>query len=176
MKLSGSLPHYGFVLFLFLTTGALIASSARADPLPRPQGRVILTVTGKIGNTNADGSAMFDRAMLEALGVSELTTKTVWTEGPARFEGVLASKLLEAVAAAGEIADTRAINDYKVEIPVSDFQQYPVLLALKMNGAYMRVRDKGPIWVVYPWDQYPELNDEQTKQKAIWQLNEIHIR
>lgn len=175
MKFSGVLPHYGFVSLLFLTA-VLMASSARSDLLPRPQGRVILTVSGKIGNTNADGTAMFDRAMLEALGVSELTTETVWTEGRVRFEGVLARKLLEAVAARGEIAETRAINDYKVEIPVSDFQQYPVLLALKMNGAYMRVRDKGPIWVIYPWDQYPELNDEQTKQKSIWQLKEIHFR
>lgn len=174
MKSLCSLLFRTFVLFLVITP-ALATSSVRADPLPRPEGRIILTVTGRIENTNADGRAVFDRAMLEALGVSELVTRTAWTNGRPRFGGVLARKLIEAVGAGGEIAVARAINDYRVEIPLSDFEEYPVLLALKLNGSYMRVRDKGPIWVIYPWDQFPELDNEQTKQKSIWQLKEIHI-
>lgn len=161
----------GFLLFY-----ACLPWAVDAGPLPRPVGAVVLTITGKIENTNVDDKAEFDRDMLEALGTTELRTSTPWTKGRPVFEGVLVHKILEAVSAKGEIAFTRAINDYKVEIPLADFERYPVLLALKMNGKYMRIRDKGPLWVVYPWDQYTSLADEKTKRKSIWQLVEIDIR
>jgi hypothetical protein len=35
------------------------------------------------------------------------------------------------------------LNDYATEIPMSDFDRFGVLLALKRDGAYMPVRDKG---------------------------------
>ena len=34
--------------------------------------------------------------------------------------------------------DTTAANDYSVEIPISDFAAYRVVLALKMNGEILR--------------------------------------
>ena len=64
----------------------------------------------------------------------------------------------------------------KSTIPLEQLTRYPVLVALKMDGRYMRVRDKGPLWIVFPWDDYPELADEKTKQRSIWQLKAIHIR
>ncbi len=114
--------------------------------------------------------------MLEALGVSELTVETAWTDGRPTFIGVLGSKVLEAVGASGKTAVARAINDYKVEIPVAEIRDYPVLFALQQDGRYMRVRDKGPIWIVYPRETYPELDTEGYKDRWIWQLESIHIQ
>lgn len=145
------------------------------DALPSPEGKIILTVSGNIGNTNSGDKAEFDLAMLEALGVSELKLETPWTEGLQIFNGVLASKVLNAVAAQGKMVVARAINDYQVKIPVSELRQYPILLALKQNGSYMRVRDKGPIWVIYPIMSYPELDNGKTNDKWIWQLSGIHM-
>ena len=51
----------GFCTVLFA------ARSVRAASLAAPAGKVLLTVRGKIANTNADGSARFDLAMLDAL-------------------------------------------------------------------------------------------------------------
>ncbi len=159
----------GLSLMVFAGTGG-------AGDLGRPAGKVILTISGDIEHTNAGDRAEFDRTMLEALGMTELTVETAWTDGRPTFSGVLGSRILDAVGARGDEIVARAINDYQVTIPVSDLRRYPILFALKQDGRYMRVRDKGPIWVIYPRESHPELDNEETKQKWIWQLSSIHIQ
>jgi hypothetical protein len=152
------------------------AGAARAASLPQPAGPVILRVSGRIRETNAEGGvARFDRPMLEALGVQKLTTSSAWTSGPTEFEGVLASAVLDAVAAEGTAVHATALNDYAVTIPIDELRRYPVLLALKMNGQYLKIMDKGPIWIVYPRDQYREFQDSLTDKKWIWQLHELQV-
>lgn len=162
----------GFLFIVF----QLVGSAASAGDLPAPAGDVILTVRGNIANTNGNGRARFDRAMLESLGTTGLETRTYWTDNVVRFEGVLARRVIAAVGGTGKTATATALNDYKIEIPLSDFSRYDVLLALKMNGKYMRVRDKGPIWIVYPVDQHPELDNELIRNRWVWQLSKLEIQ
>lgn len=161
------------LLALGLSLMPMVLSAAA---LGTPSGKVILTVSGNITNTNAGDKAEFDRAMLEALGASELALTTPWTDGRQVFNGVLGSKILEAVGAQGEQIVAKAINDYQVKIPTSDLRNYPVLFALKQNGSYMRVRDKGPIWIIYPRESHPELDTDQITDRWVWQLSEIVIQ
>jgi hypothetical protein len=166
----------------FLLLGALAPAALAAplayggEKLAPPRDRAILSVTGAIANTNAPGRADFDLANLEHLGLSRLVTWTPWTEGEIEFEGVLARRLMEAVGAAGTEIQATALNGYEQTIPLDDFQSYDVLLALRMNGAAMRVRDKGPIWIIYPWSDHPELDDFVTRGKSIWQLAAMDVR
>jgi hypothetical protein len=167
--------------FLVLSGAAALSVLGRpcgpaADGLAPPREKVVLTVTGAIGLTNVPGRADFDLEMLERLGLGRLTTWTPWTEGEVEFEGVLARRLMEAVAARGTEVDALALNDYAHTIPLEDFQRYDVLLATRVNGQLMRVRDKGPIWIVYPWSEHPELNDSGTREKSVWQLSSLHVR
>jgi hypothetical protein len=167
----------------FLLQGALALGIAAApvpsiagEDLPPPQTLAILTVTGAIAQTNGSGHAAFDIAGLERLGLTRLVTWTPWTEGEVEFEGVLARRLMEAVGARGTEASATALNGYEHTIPIGDFHSYDVLLAFRMNGTLMRVRDKGPIWIVYPWSDHPELDDFMTREKSIWQLKNLHVR
>jgi hypothetical protein len=158
--------------------GALLSKPAllrAAPPLPRPTGDVILTVTGKIGNLNAPGAAEFDRAMLEAIGFTSLSTSSAWTSGPSVYEGVLGRTLMAVVDARGETIDAIAVNDYRVSIPMSDLQSYDVVFALRMDGKQLLLRDKGPIWVVYPRDQHTELQQPLIDKKWIWQLTRLIV-
>jgi len=50
------------------------AAGATAGTLETPADAVILTVTGTIENQNGDGSAIFDRAMLERIGTTTVTS------------------------------------------------------------------------------------------------------
>jgi hypothetical protein len=151
-----------------------IGASARAS-LPRPTGRVLLTATGSIDQTNADGKAEFDLAMLEQIGTSRLQTSTPWTDGRPVFEGVLMRNLMARLGARGETVTVVALNEYKMQIPTADFGKYPVLLAFKMNGETLRVRDKGPLWLVYPQDEFPELQNKPTQAKWVWQIKEMRF-
>ena len=166
-----------------LLSGALALSvlgaplmTRAANGLAPPRARVVLSVTGAIGLTNAPGRADFDLEALERLGLVRLTTWTPWTEGEIAFEGVWARRLMEAVRATGSEVDALALNDYEQTIPLEDFDRYDVLLATRVNGRRMKVRDKGPIWIVYPWSQHPELDDFATRERSVWQLSALHVR
>ena len=162
------------LLILVLAAAPLVGAAAPA-PLPRPSGRVLLTVKGAIEQMNADGKAELDLAMLEEVGTSRLQTSTPWTEGRPTFEGVRMRDLLERLGAHGPTVTVIALNDYKMQIPIDDFVSYPVLLAFKMNGKLLRVRDKGPLWLVYPQDEFPELQNKPTQAKWVWQIKEMRF-
>jgi hypothetical protein len=165
-----------------ILTGALLAmalaaaSAVATEPLRQPEGEVVLTVTGAIARTNGDGTADFDMAMLEAIGTARLATSTSWTDGVSEFEGVPMAALLDAVGAAGTVAVATALDGYTVELPIDELRAHPVLLATRMNGERLSVRERGPLWVVYPRDQVPEFQDIRHDAKWIWQLRRLEIR
>lgn len=161
------------VLGLLLTAGGGMAQSGS---LPAPTDKAILTISGKIGATNRDEGAQFDRQMLEALGMETVETTTPWYNGMVRFEGVSLDKLMKKVGASGERAVVVALNDYSSEIPIEDFAKYNVILALKRNGEYMPVRDKGPLFVIYPFDSNPELRSQTFYGRSVWQVAKIIIK
>jgi len=167
------------VLLLFavaLCLALMPARQAAADELAQPSGRVILTVEGNISTTNAGDSAQFDRALLESLGTHRVVTGNPWVDGEVEFEGVLVSRLLEAVGAGSQRFKAVALDGYAVEVKGIDFAKYPVLLALKMDGKYMSVRNKGPLWIIVPFSDHPELDVTSSRYISIWQLTSISVR
>jgi hypothetical protein len=168
------LVHIAIVV-LALATGS-IAPAEALNALPKPTGRVILSVTGAIERTNADGRADLDRSMLESIGMVELETTTPFTKGSTVFRGVLARDLLRHLGATGEQIEAAAIDLYKVEIPVEDFERFDVLIALEADGKKLRVRDHGPAWIIYPWSHHEELGKEVCSRRSIWQMNAIDVQ
>lgn len=166
---------------LLVLTGAWVAgtglvTAASAAPLSKPEGRVVLTVTGRIANRNDGEAAVFDLAMLEALPGRRSVIKTPWISGETTFEGPLGSALLDAVGAEGSVLHVAALNDYAADIPVEDFRSYPVILATRLDGKPLSVRDKGPIFVVYPFDLDPDLYNEVYFRRCVWQVKSIEVR
>lgn len=159
----------------------LIAGSPQAAAdIPAPDGAVILTVTGLLQNGNGtDGEgdlvARFDRAMLRALPQHELETHTDWTEGLQTFEGPLLRDLLDEVGASGSQIRASALNDYSVVFPRSDVEEFVVLLAMRQNGRDLRVRDKGPIWIIYPNETASDTFVDPNSSKMIWQLTQLEL-
>jgi hypothetical protein len=164
-----ALPAIAFLLLL-------ASRGAEAEGLPRPQGPVLLTISGRIAHMSAPGRAEFDRAALKAFPQHTVRTTTVWTDGVGTFEGPLLCDLLDRVGADGKTLFAQAINDYAVEIPADDCRKYPVVLALTLDGRELHRRDKGPIWVVYPRDDHAELRTEQVNTRWVWQLDRLEVR
>ena len=152
------------------------ASVCGAGELGTPTGRVILTVSGAVSVTNHAGAAVFDRAMLLDLPQITVHTTTPWTEGKTSFEGPSARDVMIRVGAAGTKVVASAINDYQVEIPFSDFSEIAVIFALARDGKPLGVRDKGPLWIIYPWSEQPELKTEIYHSRSIWQLKALEIK
>ncbi|HEX6956924.1 MAG TPA: molybdopterin-dependent oxidoreductase [Ferrovibrio sp.] len=164
-----------------LAGGKAAWAAGPAEALPQPTGEVLLTVGGAIGRGNAQDAgghriAAFDRAMLERLGLHRVETATPWHSGKVRFEGTLLRDVLTAVQADGTSLHAVALNDYVIDIPVSDAERYDVILALKANGDWLTLRSKGPVFVVYPYDSDPALRRDVIYYRSIWQLRRIDIR
>lgn len=159
-----------------LAFAATVFASGPAVALDPADGEVLLTITGAIGQTNAQEAAEFDRAMLQALDTVVIETTTIWTDGLQTFQGVELFDLLNAIEASG--ANLRAIahNDYAVDIPASDAVEGGPIVAFLRNGAPMSLRDKGPLWVIYPFDSTPEYQTELTYARSIWQLDRIEVQ
>lgn len=169
-----------FALVLLALIGAASSAAAQA-PLSKPTEAVILTITGNIARGNdldAAGRpiARFDRPMLEGLGVISITTSTPWHTGVQEFSGPAAAKVMNAVGANGKIARAVALNDYVVEIPIEDFMTRKVILATRQRGKIMEIREKGPVFVIYPFDEFPRDQRQPYFNRAAWQLATLNIQ
>jgi hypothetical protein len=151
----------------FAVAASLLSLPALAA-LPKPTGRVILTVKG---SQQAD----FDDAMLAAMPQRTLKTQTPWHEGVKAFTGPLLRDVLAAAGAQGKTIRAVALNDYKVDIPFDDARTIDVVMARLLDGKPMPVRDKGPLFIIYPFDDRPELRVPQYFSRCAWQLRTLEI-
>lgn len=155
--------------------GAVVGIQVPAMALDMPTGPIILTITGMISEKNKDDTAVFDLKSLEAMPATTVVTATPWTEGDTTFVGVELKQLMDAVGANGTAIHAVALNDYAVDVPMGDADIPQVIVAYKMNGEPMKVRDKGPLWLIYPLSDHPELQNQETHGKMIWQLKLLTI-
>ena len=153
-------------LFFALTAVTLICLAV----LPARAGdEVVLSVD--LGETQVTLS--MDDIM--AFDTDEFTTSTIWTDGPQAFKGVPLAVLLGHLEVSSGTIVATAINDYAVEIPVSDAVEGGPIVAYLQNGEPMSVRDKGPLWIVYPYDQNEDYQSEVIYSRSIWQLDRMAI-
>ena len=163
-----------------LAAGVLAAACAflpaQAQPLDKPAGPVVLTIQGVISKTNQGEKAQFDMKMLEKLPQKSFTTQTPWYPQPVTFTGPLLRDVLAAAGAKGSKITAVALNDYKTEIPFDDATRHDVIVARLMNDRPMPIREKGPLFIVFPFDTKAELRTELYYNRSAWQLSTLQIR
>ena len=69
-----------------------------------------------------------------------------------------------------------AINDYKISIPMEDIGKHGVLMARLIDDKPIPVRSKGPLFVVYPFDNAAELRTSVYYERSIWQLKALDMQ
>lgn len=153
---------------------ALPVGPARA--LDAAAGPVVLTVFGRVGKPNAGSAAQFDMAMLEQLPQRSFVTRTPWYAGPRKFTGPLLRDVLAACGAIGSNLRATALNDYRVDLPFEDTQRFDVLLARLLDDKPMAIRDKGPLFIVYPFDSSAELRTTVYYSRSAWQLKTLEVQ
>jgi hypothetical protein len=153
----------------------MLSTQAQAVTLPEVTGPVILTVTGLDPAEYPDGVIKLDVGRLAAIGRDEIVTSTIWTDGPHRFSGVMLRDLVDYLAIEAGTLRLHALNDYAVEFPTEEATDDAPILAYEMDGLAMSVREKGPIWVLYPFDDGPEYRTDTTFSRSIWQLDRIDV-
>lgn len=155
-----------FAAFLAGTLAAPLALAQTASG-------AVLHVAGKIKS----GSVMLSLQDLQKLPQHTFTTNTPWTREPHSYTGPLLRDVLAAVGVDPSAKTIRAaaLNDYQITIPVADAQAFPVIVAHLLDGKPMPIRDRGPLFVIYPFDSHPDLKTMRYYQRAIWQLKSMQV-
>lgn len=153
------------------------AAPAAPPALERPVGAVVLTLRGRgVSARNAGDAAAFDMAMLERLPQQRIVTETPWYPKARAFSGPLMRDLLAAAGVAdGERARLVALNDYRIDVPLDDARQHDVIVATRLDDRPMSVREKGPLFVMYPFDREPQLRSSLYFSRCVWQLKSIEL-
>jgi hypothetical protein len=145
-------------------------------PVQAAAGRPLLTVDGSIRRPNDERLAAFDLTRLEGLPQHDIQTTTPWHAGKPRFSGPLLRDVLKAAGAQGRTLRMIALNDYRVDVPAQDAERFDVIVARLLDGRPMTVREKGPLFVMYPFDKHPDLRNTVYFSRCIWQLRRIEVR
>jgi len=58
---------------------------------------------------------------------------------------------------------------------MEDFKKFNVILAMKRDGNYMPVRDKGPLFIIYPYDSDPQLQSQTYYTRSAWQVAKLIV-
>jgi hypothetical protein len=114
-------------------------------------------------------------AQLEALPQQAITTSTHWSK-----KGTYRGPYLADVVSLSGLDQPKKLaiytwDNFKVEIPYSDLAQYGVILATSFDGKRLKLDDFGPMFVVYPYDQFREMRRPAGLNKMAWQVCRIDV-
>ena len=160
---------------LMWIAGVALPLHGRAQALPSPSGAVVLSIGGRIQHANQGERAAFDMAMLEALVQQTFTTKTPWFKEARKFTGPLLRDVLKLVGAQGTTLRMGALNDYRIDVPSDDARRFDVVLARMIDDKPITVREKGPLFMIYPFDSDATLRNPLYYSRSVWQLNSIDV-
>ena len=59
---------------------------------------------------------------------------------------------------------------------MEDAQEHGVILARLLDDQPMPLRDKGPLFIMYPFDSQTKLRSSIYYSRSIWQLKSLDIR
>jgi hypothetical protein len=120
-----------------------------------------------------ESSITLSRDELLTEPLSKIVTTTPWTDGLQEFEGVPLKGLIHSFSE-GAVVRLTALNDYTVTLPASELgDEYPIV-AFRKNGKSLRIRDRGPFWIIYPFHQ-PEFQSEKFFAQSVWQLKTVDV-
>lgn len=137
-----------------------------------------IVIDGSIANANSDKGYVITEKQFDSFPRDTIVTTTPWTPTgkKVKFKGVDLSYVLKLAGANGAKLKFHALNDYEIIVDMNDVEKYNILLATKMDGKRLQIRDFGPYFLVYPLDEhYIELNTPHYLARFIWQIDKITV-
>lgn len=152
---------------LLITTGVALLSAGGADA---GDFGASFTVAGKV-----TAERRLDVASLDKLPQHAFMTNTPWTKEPHKYSGPLLRDVLAAVGASGTQLRATALNEYQITIPVDDALRHDVIVAHRIDDRLIPVRERGPFFIIYPFDADHRLQEGRYYERSIWQLKHLQV-
>ena len=173
------LPHLEIVLlkesFFMNRRKFFLLSSMTAASLCGPafaDNGDTITLSGDL--RDKDDVVLSDGDLMQLPQVS-FETSTIWTNKRQTFSGPTLLSVLERYGAGEGPLELGAINDYTVNVARSLVSPVAPIIANRIDGQPFGRREKGPFWVVFPFDSAAAYQNEQIYSVSIWQLSQIRV-
>ena len=152
-----------------------VAAHVNAENIPpAPDGEPALIISGNLSNPNVGNEIHLDLEWIKSLPTFSFVTNTPWSDGEQEFVGVRLSVLFDTLDIKANSFSALALDNYKADVDV-DWQKYPVIIAYQHNGTDISIRRLGPLRIIFPFDDYPELLNDFNITSAVWQLTHIDL-
>ncbi len=154
-------------------------SDAKLTPgsaIPAPTGDTFITITGKIGTSNApDNTVLIDAPTIETLMQVEYKVDDPFDKVEATFRGALLTDLLDVLKASSDTTNLKftALDDYTITLPLDTVRKWSLMLAVKQDGSYLTIDKRGPAMVVFPNKNFQI--DATNDGLWIWQIKSIDV-
>jgi len=156
-----------------------LSSAALAVDNPECPAGSFLTVSGKIKRftDSASQSFRFSEAELLKLPSKKLKTSVDWSP-VAEWAGPTIDDVLKVAGIDSSATKLRAVahDSFAANIPLTDLATYGPLIAHTKDGKRLTDPKHGPLFVVYPRDQQPELQTAAAGVKFVWALCKIEVQ
>ncbi|WXL26783.1 molybdopterin-dependent oxidoreductase [Ectopseudomonas mendocina] len=159
------------LLSLFNTTSATESPTTTA----RPKTLLTLVWHDTQGIVNKNKLVLSQLDALPQIKRTQQLPSPLGIPGRHEWQGVSLHELLKLSGGTAKSIRVMALNGYFASIPLSDVQQFDPLLAYRRDGQNLTIRDKGPFILVYPFDDFNELNQQLYINRSVWQIHEIHF-
>ncbi len=92
-----------------------------------------------------------------------------------KFTGISVNSLIKNFAAQGEITEITFVcyDAYQVTINIKDLLKYPIILAVAKDGQPIPREQGGPIYLIFPYTQYPEIR--KNYDEGMWAFYVTHV-
>ncbi len=149
---------------------------------------LLLVTTATATSTHADSAALILSGrvpggevtltidQIAALPQRELTEQPTSFPALVAFKGPLLADVLKLAGATGGDLTLSAADDYKVDISAQEIADHNPILAIEKDGVRMPPDDFGPFFVMWPFKEKPEIDNEAYQAKAIWQVVKIEVK
>lgn len=171
MNMTNETTRRTFLIASAAVGGLVVGGKALMAQQTQPASDTILTVVPAPG---AD-PVHYSDADLAAMTTISFSTSTIWTEGIQEFSGPSLATVLQAAGLPDGAGSVRlvALNDYAIDLDIAQIEAAAPIVANRIDGAPFGVRDKGPLWVVFPYDSAPRYRAESVYAVSVWQLRHI---
>jgi len=145
------------------------------QPVPTPATTPVLTLTGKIGVTNAGEALHLDVATIDAVGLRQVSLYEPWVKKTTSFQGVWLADLLKVagVPPSAAVVHLTALDDYKVDLTMADVAAGGIFLATKTgDGRPIPISDGGPTRIVFVGD----VPSGRSADQWIWSLQTLDVQ
>lgn len=160
------------VLFAGMSGSTVFMPAAHAQA----KSATVLTLTGNVSAADKTGLVEFDMAALKALDQQTFTTATPWDARPVKFSGPLLRDVLAAASAKGTQLSAVAVNDYSVNVPMDDATKLDPILAIAVDDKEIPSRTRGPVFLIYSFNNIPSKDHAIYKYRSIWQVKTIKVQ